>query len=76
MRGVVVPVDRDRDASDRGAVVKRATKADDKITFKGKSYSVQEFVAILDIGVRVHSLRGTPYYAKAVALLKRKAVAR
>ncbi len=52
----------------------KAKRADDQIRYKGKSYSVTEFVAILDIGVQVHALRGTPYYAKAVALLKRKAV--
>jgi len=52
-----------------------AAKADDKVTYKGVSYSVPEFVSLLDLAAKVHAIRGTPYYAKAMRILRRKAKA-
>jgi len=49
---------------------RRAANADDKITFKGVSYSVQEFVSLIDLAAKVVAMRGTPYYAKAMRILR------
>ena len=54
--------------------MKAKSKPDDKITYSGKSYSVAEFVNLIDLAARVHAMRGTPYYAKAIKILKGKAV--
>lgn len=48
-------------------------KADDQVTFQGVSYSVTEFAKLMDIAARVCAMRGTPYYAKAIKMLERKA---
>ena len=49
-------------------------KGDDKITYKGIRYSVPEFVSLIDLATRLRAMRGTPYYARAMKILKGKAV--